>query len=391
MYIQKVEINGFLTGKNSKNDTLRRFRVGGTDLGMPLYDSVNDKLYFAFGDTFSDPFGPDKPDINFKKRWRSNTLATVKISDSYEDGIEIIDFYKNPKTNIAKAIIEGHHMGDNDFIEVTKIPTGLIEVNGIYYMFHFSIRTWRPIAIMNYGGCVKSTDFGKTWTKVHDLSWVDEREPKYDEQTSKLINEPLRTKPGKGKFIERKAKVDVNEHKGHYYTLNFPVDGKDGYVYLFGQCGFRTRGIRLARVLKENIEKFNEYEYMVDTDINNLPIWVKGQEGIKMQFENPNSYLIPNPSGEMSVVYNNYLGKWILFRMNDDVTQAVMHVSDNVYGPYSKAEVIVNSSDKRIPNKKCYAPLTHEKLFEQDGKIMNILLSQWLPHYNPIILRVELE
>jgi hypothetical protein len=77
--------------------------------------------------------------------------------------------------------------------------------------------------------------------------------------------------------------------------------------------------------------------------------------------------------------------------MNDDVTQAVMHLSDNVYGPYGKAEVIIDSNDERVPNKKCYAPLTHEKLFEQDGKIMNVLLSQWLPHYNPIILRIELK
>ena len=87
MYIKSVEINGFLTGKNSKNDTLRRFRVGGTDLGMPLYDSVNNKMYFAFGDTFSDSFGPDKPNINFKKRWRSNTLATIKLEECYENGI----------------------------------------------------------------------------------------------------------------------------------------------------------------------------------------------------------------------------------------------------------------------------------------------------------------
>ena len=33
--IEKVEVLGFVTGKNSKNDTLSRFRVGGTDLGMP--------------------------------------------------------------------------------------------------------------------------------------------------------------------------------------------------------------------------------------------------------------------------------------------------------------------------------------------------------------------
>ena len=24
----------------------------------------------------------------------------------------------------------------------------------------------------------------------------------------------------------------------------YPVDGKDGYIYLFGECGYRKRGIK---------------------------------------------------------------------------------------------------------------------------------------------------
>ena len=62
--IEKVEVLGFVTGKNSKNDTLSRFRVGGTDLGMPLYNSATNEMFLAFGDTFSDPFGKDKPNLN---------------------------------------------------------------------------------------------------------------------------------------------------------------------------------------------------------------------------------------------------------------------------------------------------------------------------------------
>ena len=57
--IEKVEINGFLTGKNSKNNTLARFKIGGTDLGMPVYNSITGDFYLAFGDTFSDPFCSD--------------------------------------------------------------------------------------------------------------------------------------------------------------------------------------------------------------------------------------------------------------------------------------------------------------------------------------------
>ena len=389
--IEKVEITGFLTGKNSKNDTLRRFKVGGTDLGMPLYDSVHDEMFLAFGDTFSDPFGIDKPNMMFKKRWRSNTLAKIKLAESYEDGIEIVDFLKNKKTNVAKSIIQGHHTADHENIEVTKIPTGMIEVNGNLYMFYFSIRTWKPIAIMNYGGCLKSVDNGKTWQRVYGLTWVDETTKEYDSQIEKLINEPATNVVHKKTIINSKKKIDVNEHKGNSYTLNFPVDGKDGYIYIFGECGYRKRGIRLARVLKEEIENFDSYEYMVDTNDLNEPIWVKGKEGLKLQKENVNSYIIANPSGEMSVAYNKYLKKWLLFKITEDGNQVACYPSDNVYGPYGKAIEIINNTHKDLPNKIMYAPLTHEKLFEQDGKIMNILLSQWLPHYNPVVLRVHLK
>ena len=34
--------------------------MGGTDLGYPIYNSVTNEMFLAFGDTFSDPFGSDK-------------------------------------------------------------------------------------------------------------------------------------------------------------------------------------------------------------------------------------------------------------------------------------------------------------------------------------------
>ena len=388
---EKVEVLGFLTGKNSKNDTLSRFRVGGTDLGMPLYNSVTNEMFLAFGDTFSDPFGSDRPDLTFKRRWRSNTLAKIKLKESFKDGIEIVDFLKNENTKIAKAIIQGHHTKDDENIEVTKIPTGLIEINGIIYMFYFSIRRWKPVATMNYGGCIKSIDNGKTWSRVYDLTWTDETTKEFDEQIDKLINEPASNIPHKLEFVKSKKKVDVNEHRGHFYTLIFPVDGYDGYIYLFGECGYRKRGIKLARVLKENIEKFSEYEYMIATDEAYKPIWVKGREGLNLQKRNVNSYLIPNPSGELSVAYNKYLNKWLLFKISEDGHQVLCYKSDNVYGPYGKPEEIIQNMDPQLPNSIIYAPLTHEKLFEEDGKIMNVLLSLWLPNYNPVVLRIYLK
>ena len=68
-----------------------------------------------------------------------------------------------------------------------------------------------------------------------------------------------------------------------------------------------------------------------------------------------------------------------------------MYAADNIYGPYGKAQVILENNDNRLPNSIIYAPLTHEKLTEEDGKVMNVLLSLWLPNYNPIVLRIYLK
>jgi hypothetical protein len=101
--------------------------------------------------------------------------------------------------------------------------------------------------------------------------------------------------------------------------------------------------------------------------------------------------LIANPSGELSVAYNKYLNKWLLFKISEDKEQVLCYQSDNIYGPYGKPIEIINNLDPRLPNDIIYAPLTHEKLFEEDGKIMNVLLSLWLPNYNPVVLRIYLK
>ena len=45
-------------------------------------------------------------------------------------------------------------------------------------------------------------------------------------------------------------------------------------------------------MLKENIEKFDEYEYMVDTDEASKPIWVKGREGLNLQKRNQENLIM---------------------------------------------------------------------------------------------------
>ena len=239
--VLNVEWLGMLTGPESANRTDMEYVVGGTDLGIPVYNSKNDTMYLFFGDTFQN-------EKNQTGYWRSNVVGLSKDYD-LSDGLTFDSFLAG-SSGIAKAVIDGHHA---DGFEMTKIPTGAVEVDGVLYMFYFSIRTWNPNS-MNYGGAVKSTDNGETWERVYDMTWVDHDEGGYSADIARLVNEDI-------DLQENGGNIDIAGRAGNTFTQIFPIDGKDGYIYILGEGKYRQGGIRMGRVKKENIEVFEEYEY----------------------------------------------------------------------------------------------------------------------------------
>lgn len=373
--VENIEYLHILTGANSPNKT-DEYTVGGTDLGFPCYNSKNDTMYMFFGDTFTSPMQSG--------RWRSNTIAMSK-DFNLSDGLTIDDFVKSP-SGIAKPAIEGRHV---DRFEMTKIPTGIIEVDGTMYMYYFSKYSWEVPAqqSMNYGGAVKSVDNGNTWERVYDMTWVDHAEGENVEQIQQLVNEDV-------DFNQNVGNVDIVKHEAYDFTQIFPKDGGDGYVYIYGEGGYRSQGLKLARVKKENIEIFDEYEYMTGyTD--GQPNWVKGRAGLDAIENNSDSVVIKEAFGEMTVMYNDYLKKWMAFTVTskDSVYGAVYYTADKPYGPFSDKSVMVVPSDSEVlvQQGSLYAPMTHEKWQEQNGKVFYIVLSTWMPNYNPSVYRVELK
>ena len=108
--VKEVGFNGIFSGELGYNDT-KQYKVGGCDLGFPLYDSVNDKLYLLFGDTFQEN--------NFKYDWRSNSMFLVKELD--KSGRIIVDHFLN---NLETRLLDGlrlldvyyHRNGDNNHL-----------------------------------------------------------------------------------------------------------------------------------------------------------------------------------------------------------------------------------------------------------------------------------
>ena len=367
--VYHIENLGFVTGEDSPGKT-NEFDVGGTDLGYPLYIPEINKTYYFFGDTFTK---------GQSGNWRSNVIG-ISEDENLDDGLTLSSFVSTPGGYTTFAI-NGHH-DNNGFNEVTKIPTGTIDIDGTIYLFYFSMFDWNAPGDnkMNYGGCIKSSDFGYTWKRIYDLTWVNPESNNSKANIQTLINEDADNMPNKGN-------IDIEDHYGFDMTQIFPIDGRDGYIYLFLEGGYRNHGPKLARVKKENFEVFDEYEYFINRyDDEGQPMFKKGKQGIAYINGKTSTQLMANSFGEMSAFYNSYLKKWCL--MTATGGSIMMYMSNNVYGPYNSQCKIFPASAPVVPLSSIYAPMSCEHMLRENGKVMYMLTSTWLPYYNPSFIKV---
>lgn len=364
-YVQNVRFVQMLTGKDSPNETTV-YDVGGTDLGFPIYNSQNDTMYLAFGDTFSKP--------TQQGNWRSNVMAVSKDAD-FSDGIEIDSFIAGG-SGIARAMIDGHHI---DNYEMTKIPTGGIEIGGVMYLFYMSVRHWGEAGLwdVNYNGVVKSGDEGKTWERVYDLTWV-ESATENAENIKTLAEE-------NADMTEKGGTVDLSGRVAPAFGQIFPIDGKDGYVYLYGIPGGRTGGAKLARVKTELFEQFDSYEYYLGPDESGEPRFVSGERGLKLMNAADSAYVLDAPCSELSGMYNPYLGKWMAVYLN--YPNIVFRTADAPYGPFSAPEILITATE--YPT--LYGGHVHEKYTKENGRVFGFIMSQWMPIYNSMVIEVTLK
>lgn len=359
-YVASYRRLGLLTGKDSPNRT-EVYDVGGCDLGFPVYSSVTDSMYYFFGDTFSSP--------TQSGRWRSNTMGISKDFDG-ADGVTLDDFYKS-SSGIAKAIVDGHHL---DNYEVTKIPTGAVELNGTLYLFYMSIREWKNWRV-NYNGVVSSSDGGENWRRVHDLTWVYSDEGLIADDTLILMNESVDMTPGEGN-VTSEGRVAPNF--GQIYPVLSP---KDGYVYLFGIPGGRAGGVKLGRVRPENFENFEKIEYFTGRDADGQPIFVAGRDGLAAIRDSDEAYIIKDATAEPSVVYNDYLGKWMLFNIG-----MTARFADTPWGEWSDSQHLTDPSEV-----SGYGCIVVDKLSKERGRILYVIASVWMPDYNPYLVEITLQ
>ncbi|MBR0327586.1 MAG: DUF4185 domain-containing protein [Clostridia bacterium] len=188
--IKEIRFVANITGENETG----KWDVYGTDLGVPVYSPTLERMYFLFGDTF----GRGEVDSSEKSNWRG-TVAGYTDDFDFTAGINWHGFLADEKGD-ARQLVAAHYSPNADKVERTKISQGGIEIDGALYVFYESINHWGPYAsglwYLNFNGTLKSTDGGKSFEKVYDLTWVEPTEDLYRlEVAGRLATETMDMQP----------------------------------------------------------------------------------------------------------------------------------------------------------------------------------------------------
>lgn len=335
-----------LTGPTSPNDTVKRFGIWGTDLGI-LWDNGASgderRMMMALGDTMGDC------DVA-GDQWRSNILLRSDDRD-LRDGMRILDApMEDPETGLAKSILPrtGHPA------ETTVIPTAGVEVGGTQYLRYMSVERWGDPGewTTNYSALARSDDDGENWDPVSG--------------TARRGTAPMPT-PG-----------DVGEEFTRHTDGQMSAFLKaDGYVYEYLTPSGRSGSARLARVPEAQIEDMSAYEFWDGSG------WVTEHRDAVPVIGAPT---INTAVSELSVSYSEHLDRYIAL-YNNRANNIVMSQAEDPWGPWSGEDILVSYS--QVPT--LYGAFAHpwSPAVETDGKDLYFTMSTW-DAYNVFLMRTDL-
>ncbi len=374
----------WVTGDNVYGDktlanTLARFAVSGTDLGVmwdngmvddpstPLIDEH--QVLIAVGDTFDDTdpstarryntlFRSSDDDLSDgmtipKGEWFNGNMFGGAPLSSPTTARQII----NPPSWLPKSVTLIPTAGVSLPTEVTEdTPFGTIQ-----YVSFMSVSKWGSSGrwTTNYSALAYSTDNGENFT-------VAPQSVRYNSMLSSNKN----------------------------FQQSAFVTGDDGYIYMYGTPNGRQGAAYLARVAPDDILDVSKYEYYKKGSsgwLGSTPAkWVQGspssasaiigKSGGFLGFTKP-GYTV----SEMSVQYNEYLQKYVVL-YGDQSNSIVMRTADTPEGIWSDATVLMGQQPGGI-----YAPMMHPWSPSTVGTGSDLYwnLSLW-SDYNVMLMHTDL-
>ncbi|HZQ30412.1 MAG TPA: DUF4185 domain-containing protein [Mycobacterium sp.] len=275
-----TSIVGWVTGPDSPNNTIRRFAVSGTDLGL-LWDNGGGQVLMAFGDTSGYCVIPGH-------QWRYNVL--MRSDDRSLSNTVSVGSSPALRPGIAKQVINSIKAAPS---EDGIIPTAGVSVGGTQYLNFMSIKQWESSGAWstNFSAIAMSPNNGETWAVY-----------------------PGTVRPPEG--------GNENFQMGAY------LKGNDGYIYSFGTPPGRGGSVYLTRVPQNFVPDLTKYEYWNGTWVPNNPAAA--------------TPVIPGPVGEMSAQYNTYLKRYLVLYCNGN-NDVVARTAPAPQGPWGPEQMLVSS------------------------------------------------
>ena len=317
--------------------------VYGTDLGIMWFNGVNGLTQLAFGDTFSG--------ANQSGDWRSNILL-LSNDTNLTDGLSLMN--TGPAYQfIPAAKNQVFFIGS----EVTNIPTSALYADANNYVSYMSVKSW---------------DSPGRWTTNYSAI------SQYDPATDKWVLQPSTIRSA-GWFRAQKGYVAGDQNFQQMAYVLEPdsqvAPGGTRYVYAFGTPAGRAGSAFLSRVPENAVTDLKQYQYWdgstwVSNQAKAAP--VLGDSNKSTGLFGPIIDLANNPNflggqlagftgaktggnvSEMSVQYNDYLGKYVALYGNG-ANNVILRTADTPEGPWSAPITIATS----IQYPGLYAPMIH--------------------------------
>lgn len=275
-----------ITGANALTDTVSRWKVQGTDLGI-FWMGDDATLLTAFGDTF----GKWSGDGGGGQEWRSNVLLrSSQLNPS--DGITF-DSAIEEEDGMARELIPSMKLSG---IEMTTIPTAAIAVGGRQYMAFMSVNEWGDPGRWNtnFSRIAYSDDLGETWNYEDGPTWENTEDWSHPFQMVA--------------FAQRDADT----------------------LYMFGTPNGRAGTVSLARVASDRILERDAWEYWDGSE------WDSDEFAVTPLFD--------SPASELSVIYNRDLDRWVMVTLQE-ADGLILRTAPEPTGPWSDATLIADPLD----------------------------------------------
>lgn len=340
-----------VTGPTSPNESISRYGVAGTDLGI-MWDNGNatdPKTLLAFGDTMGDCTLPGN-------QWRSNVLfrsADTEFSDGLTVDSAAIDSEGLAKSLVPRSGLPG---------ETTIIPTAGISVEGVQYLRFMSVARWgQPGSwTTNYSGMAYSTDDGENWTVIPSMS------------------RPITDAVPLGAGAPSADRKWSDSQMSSYLEA-------DGYLYEYMTSSGRQGAPIVARVPLTGSPTPSELASgdpaptatgVLDPEA--YEYWDGSAWDSDVREADP---IMPSPASEMSVMWNNHLGKYTAM-YSQGYDSVVMRTADHPEGPWDGKKVLVDYST--LPG--VYGAFMHPWA---QGEDLYYLVTTWNA-YNVFLVRTDL-